>query len=153
MSSLQHKSNLSLHQTERRNARLDAVNALSILSVNAAKAMKFISKQLNNRESVRLAAEGLKPCDIGEIERIDEYLKAIPIHTLPDALITNTMIVGSTVRQFKEKVSMTLQLQHKMDAEMFNDFFRTIADMSASIDETCEEIAAVAWSLQESNST
>jgi len=112
--------------------------------------MKFITAQLHDRESVHLAAEGLKPCDIGEIERLDGYLNTIPLHSLPYSLVTHTMVLGATVRQFKEKVSMALRLHRQMNAEMFEDFFRTTTELTASIDATCDEIAIELKHLEQS---
>jgi len=104
--------------------------------------MKHIAAQLNDRDSVHKAAEGLEPCDVGEMVRIDTYLGGIPLHEVPHSMVTLTMILSSTVRQFKEKVEMALELHRKMDAKMFEDFFRTLNEMNASIEATCNDINA-----------
>jgi len=102
--------------------------------------MKHITSQLNDRESVHKAAEGLVPCGVGELVRIDTYLSDIPLHTVPHSMVTLTMILGSTVREFKEKIEMALKLHRKMDAEMFEDFFHTLNKMNISIKATCNDI-------------
>jgi len=145
---LQHKSALELHQTELRTDRVDAGRTLSVLATNSSRAMRHVSGQLRDRESVYKAAEGLIHCDIGELSRIDTYLGGIPLHSIPYPLVTPTMILGSTVRQFKEKVEMVLRVHRQMDAVMFEDFFRTLGEMNASIEATCYEIAAVTESLE-----
>ena len=126
---LQHRNALDLHMTEKRTERVDIAKTLSVLATNSSKSMRHIASQLNDRESVHNAAEGLVPCDVGELCRIDSYLSDIPLHTVPHSMVTLTMILGSTVRQFKEKVEMALRLHRKMDADMFNDFFRSIGEM------------------------
>ena len=145
---LQHRSALELHRTEQRTARVDIAKTLSVLATNSSKAMKHVSGQLNDRESVHLAAEGLIHCDLGELRRIDTYLNGIPLHSVPYSLVTLTMILGSTVHQFKDKVEMTLRLHREMDANMFEDFCRTISEMNASIEATCREIGAEIKSLE-----
>lgn len=139
---LQHNSALTLHKTEKRSEELDITKTIHVLAVNASKAMKHIAGQLNDRDSIHKAAEGLTPCDVGEMVRIDAYLGDIPLHTLPHSMVTLTMILGSSVRQFKEKVEMALELHRKMDADMFEDFFRTLDEMKASIEATCSDIKA-----------
>jgi len=142
--SLQHKNALELHKIEKRTEQIDIMKTLSVLAVNSSKAMKHIASQLNvnDRESVRNAAEGLVPCDIGEMVRIDAYLSDIPLHTVPHSMVTLTMILGSTVRQFKEKVEMALKLHREMDVDMFEDFFRSLNEMNNSIEGTCSDIDA-----------
>jgi hypothetical protein len=145
---LQHRSALDLHMREHRTARVDIAKTLSVLAINSSKAMRHVSGQLNDRESVHRAADGLIHCDLGELCRIDTYLIGIPLHSVPYSLVTLTMILGSTVRQFKDKVEMTLRLHRKMDANMFEDFFRALGEMNASIEATCCDIAAEIKSLE-----
>jgi hypothetical protein len=145
---LQHRNALELHKTEQRSAKLDLGKTLSVLAANSAKAIKHITGQLHDRESVHKAAEGLVHCDIGEITRINHYIEAVPLHTIPYPLVTPTMVLGSTVRQFKEKVEMALRLHRQMDGNMFEDFFRTLSEMNASIGATCKDIEAELRRLQ-----
>lgn len=138
---LQRESALELHRTERQTARAEAAETLLVLAENSAKAMAHVSGQLQDREAVHQAAEGLILCDIGEVRRLDGYLGAIPLHELPASLVTLTMILGSTVRQFKEKTEMALRLHKQMDATMFEDFFRTLARMNESVKATSKDIS------------
>lgn len=144
---LQHQNALHLHMTEQRTARVEIAKTLSVLAENSSKTMKHIAGQLNDYESVHRAAEGLIHCDIGELCRINTYLSGIPLHSVPYSLVTLTMVLGSTVLQFKEKVEMTLKLHRQMDADMFEDLFRTIVEMNASIEATCHDIATAVKSL------
>lgn len=137
---LQHRNALDLHMTEQRTARVDIAKTLSVLAKNSAKAMRHISGQLKDRESVHRVAERLIHCDIGELRRIDKYLSEIPLHSVPYSLVTPTMVLGATVRQFIEKVEMTLRLYSQMDSSMFKDFFETIGAMNLSIDEACRNV-------------
>jgi Zn-dependent alcohol dehydrogenase len=131
------RSALELHHAELRAARVDIAKTIYVLANNSLKAMKVIARQLHDRESVHKCAEGLEPCDIGEIGRIDTYIAGLPIHSLPHSLVTLTMILGSTVRQCKGKVEMVLRVHRQMDGEMFADFFdtisRTVDDIQAAV--------------------
>lgn len=138
---LQQKSALQLHRTERRTARAEASVTLSVLARNSAKAMAHVTGQLPDRQALHDAAEGLKACDLGEVQRIDSYLAAIPLHELPGSLVTLTMILGSTVRQFREKTEMALRLHRQMDARMFDDFFQSLSQMNESAAATCKDIS------------
>ena len=137
---LQHKNALDLHKTEKRSEQTDITKTLSVLAKNSSKAMKHITSQLKDRESVHKAAEGLVPSGVGELVRIDIYLSNIPLHSVPHSMVSLTMILGSTVRQFKEKVEMALKCHRKMDAEMFKDFFGSLNDLNSSIEKTCNDI-------------
>lgn len=139
---LQHNNALKLHKTEKQTEQLNITRTIYVLAVNSSKAMKHIGDQLNDRESVHKAAEGLEPCDIGEIVRINTYLGGIPLHQVPHSLVTHTMVLGSSVRKFMEKVEMALELHRKMDASMFEDFFRTINEINVSMEATCNDINA-----------
>jgi hypothetical protein len=139
---LQHENGLKLLLAARTTVRTDVTGTLEVLARNSAKAMAHVSDQLLNRDAVHGAAEGSRPCDIGEVQRLDGYLSAIPLHELPGPLVTLTMILGSTVRQFKEKVEMALRLHRQMDAAMFDDFFQTLKSMNESVNATCKDISA-----------
>lgn len=137
---VQHRNSLTLHMKEKQTERVDIAKTLSVLATNSSKAMKYIANKLNDRSAVHNAAEGNIPCDIGELRRIDNYLSNIPIHNVPYSMVIMTMILGSTVRQFKEKVETTLSLHRTMDGDKFEDFFRTIEEMNTSIKATCSDI-------------
>jgi len=139
---VQHRNSIDLHMKEKQTERVDIAKTLSVLATNSSKAMKYIANKLNDRSAVHNAAEGEIPCDISELRRIDNYLNSIPLHNVPHSMVTLTMILGSTVRQFKEKVETTLRLHSKMDGNMFEDFFRTIKEMNTSIEATCSDIEA-----------
>lgn len=138
-SKIQHRNALELHKTELRSAQIDIAKTLSVLAVNSSKAMKHIASQLHDREAIHLVAEGLVHCDLGELSRIDTYLSSIPLHSIPYSLVTPTMVLEATVRQFKNKTEMALRLHRQMDATMFDDFFRTVQEMSASLEATCRD--------------
>lgn len=137
---LQHQNALQLHITEQQSAKLDIANTLFVLATNSSIAMKHISGQLKDRESIYQVAEGLIHCDIGELQRIDAHLNAIPLHSIPSPLVTPTMVLGATLRQFKDKAEMALRAHRQMDAAMFEDFFRTIEEMNTSATATSQDI-------------
>lgn len=139
---LQHRNALQLHFTEQQSAKLDIAKTLFVLATNSSIAMKHITGQLKDRESIQQVAEGLIHCDIGELQRIDAHLNAIPLHSIPSSLVTPTMVLGATVRQFKEKTEMAVRAHRQMDAAMFEDFFRTIVEMNASVAATSVDIQA-----------
>jgi len=138
---LQHESALELLKTERGTARVDAVRNLSALAKASARVMSQVSTQLGDCEKVHLAAEGLVHCDIGEVQRLDGYISAIPVHEMPEYLVAPTLVLGATLRQFRDKVEMTLRIHHMMDANMFEDFFLTLRKLNESAKATCHEIA------------
>ena len=136
----QHRSAMQLHRAEQRHARVELSKTLSMLAKNCAKAVAYSSARLRDRESVYSIAEGDMHFDLGELRRIDNAIAGIPLYSLPDTLVTSTMILSATVRQFIEKVEMALRLHRQMDADAFEDLFRTIGEMNKSLKKTCEDI-------------
>lgn len=137
----QHQNDLKLQRNEQLHARLEITKTIGVLATNSAKAMKHVQGQLKDREAVHNVAEGFARCDVSELGRIDRYLAEIPLHTLPHSVVTLAMILGATVRQFKENVEMALRVHRKMDANAFDDFFRTLNEMNTSIELTCADIS------------
>ena len=80
---------------------------------------------------LRLSPEGAFDVSIG----------GIPLYNLPDSLVTPTMLLSATVRQFREKVEMAIRAHRKMDAAAFEDFFRVLREMNESVEQTCGDIA------------
>ena len=136
----QHKSALALHNREKLDAQIDITKVLLALAENASKVMINIEKQLNSREAISNVVDGLESCALNEILRIDKYLNDIPLYTIPSTLVTSTMILGSTVLQFKEKVEMSFRGYRKMDSAMFVDFFKCLAEMNEVIARVCNDI-------------
>lgn len=137
----QHNNALELHRAEQRYARTELAKTLSTLAQNCSKAMVFLTGQVKDREAVHNVAEGHIHFDLGGIERLDAAITTIPLHSLPSALVTPTMILSATVRQFREKVEMVLRVYRTMDAAAFEDFFRVLGEMNESLKATCADIA------------
>lgn len=137
----QHKNALALHAAEQRHARTELAKTLLVLAQNCSKAMAYITGQVKDRQVVHDIAEGRIHCDLGEVARLDFAIGGIPLYSLPSSLVTPTMILSATVRQFREKVEMVFGAYRKMDGPAFEDFFRVIAEMNESLKVTCEEIA------------
>jgi hypothetical protein len=138
----QHRSAMQLHRAEKRQARVELSKTLSVLAKNCSKAVAYGSGRLSDRETIHRIAEGDVHFDLGELRRVDNAIAGIPLHSLPDTLVTSTMILSATVRQFTEKTEMALHLHRKMDAAAFEDLFRTFGEINESLKKTCEEIEA-----------
>lgn len=144
----QHRMGLELLHRERQSARVDVAHALEVLGTNASKAMQYIAALLKDRDAIHQAAEGIINCDLGEMKRIDGRLTAIPLHELPSSLVTIAMTLSSTVRQFTEKVEWVIKYHRRTSGEEFEDFFRTISAMLASIQATCGDLSMEAERLK-----
>ena len=140
----QHASAMEVFQAQNRAERADAARTLAVLAANSARALRKISEQIPDRQAVHEAADGLRPCAVGELKRIDDYLRQIPLHSLPDSLVTLTMALGSVVRQSTLKIESAISLHRNMDAAMFDDFFRTLQEMNESLSEIAARIDSAA---------
>lgn len=120
--------------------RTEVSRTLLKLVENTYDAMTYVSGKLSDREVVHRVAEGQESCGIGELGRLEAYLRAIPLHDLPDTLVTPALVLASTLGQFREKVEMVLRLHRAMTAENFEDFFSTMANMKEVIAEMRRDI-------------
>jgi hypothetical protein len=147
-SRFQHKNALALRKEEKRDARLEITRTLLTLARNCAKAVAFISAKLSNREAIHNIAVGIEYLDIGELQSINTYLLGIPLHSLPDILVSPVMIINSTIRQCLAKVEMALKFHREMDSAAFEDLFRVFGEMNESLKATCDDIEAEVKRIQ-----
>jgi hypothetical protein len=147
-SRLQHRSALVLHRKEQRHARMAMAKTLSALATNCAKAIAHSSAKLRDREAVHKIAEGEVYFDLGELRRIDTAMASIPLYSLPDTLVSPTMIISATLRQFIDKVEMALRVHRQMDSAAFEDLFRVFGEMNDSLRATCEDVEAEVKRIQ-----
>ncbi len=139
-SRVQHKSALKLYKEEHRYARITTAKSLYVLSRNCAKAVVHSTDQLKDREAIYNIAEGSIFFDLEGLRRIDAAMTNIPLHNLPDTLVSSTMIISSTLRQFITKIEMALRFHRQMDSAAFEDLFRVFEEMTESLKLTCKDI-------------
>lgn len=138
----QHQNSLALLRAEHRLARTELALALLSLSTNCQRALAHCAAQFPDRESVHNVAEGRVHFDFNELQVIEGAVRAIPLHSLPHRLVHLTMIVSSTVRQFRENVEFALKSYRSMDAAAFQKYFDVLAELKASLKLTCDDIQA-----------
>lgn len=138
----QHKNSLALLRTEQRLGRVELAKALLSLSQNCLRLLDHLAAQFPDREAVYNIAEGKVHVDFNELSVVEGAVHDIPLHSLPHGLVSLTMMVSSTVRQFRENVDFALQSHRTMDANEFKKLFRVLADMRASLKLTCNDIEA-----------
>jgi hypothetical protein len=139
----QHESALKVQKEERRYARIELTKSLLQLARNCEGICRHFIRLLDNdRSNIYDIAEGRKHLDVGELARAEQAVLAIPLHSLPAKLVTYTMWVHSTVRQFREKVETALQHHRGMQAEHFEDLFRSITEMQEGLSKTLKDIEA-----------
>ncbi len=112
-----------------------------MLAKNCAKAVAYLTKEMSSRQVIYEIAEKKIHLDFGELNRLDASVGVIPLYSLPDSLVTPTMILSSTVRQFREKVEMAIRVHRTMDKAAFADFFSVLREMNESLKQTCGDIA------------
>lgn len=147
-SASQQTNAIALQRTEQRQAKLESARTLLALSTNCARAMKHAAQQFPDRESLHRIADLEAHFDFNELRVIEGAVLNVPLHSLPHSLVSVTMIVSSTVRQFREKVESALRFHRQMNSGAFEDFFSTIAEMQGSLAQTCRDIEASVASFE-----
>lgn len=136
----QHKASLALMHAEKKLARTELAKALLSLSAGALRLLEHSTKAFPDRQSVHDAAEGRRHFDFGELRTVEGAVQAISLHTLPHELVRLTMIVKSTVRQFRENIEFAVQTHRQMDANAFNTLFEALNSLTKSLALTCADI-------------
>lgn len=144
----QHKDSFDLLHAEQRLARTELAQALLSLSTNCLRLLVYCAAQFPDRESVKNVAEGNVHFDLNELKVVEGAVLAIPLHSLPHKLVGLTMMVSSTVRQFREIVEFALQSHRSMDASAFEKLFKILAELQASLKLTCADIQSEVTRLQ-----
>jgi len=136
----QHRNALALLRTQQRVGRIELAKTLLSLSHNCLRLLDHSAAQFPDREAVHNIAEGRVHFDLNELAIVEKAIANIPLHSLPHSLVSLTMIVTSTVRQFRENIEFALQSHRTMDANDFEKLFGVLAEMRASLKLTCTDI-------------
>lgn len=124
---------------ERRQDHLRTAETLSEIAKNSLKLQLFLTEKLKNREAVHHAAADGLPFDMPGLRALERSLDGIQLHDLPASLVSLSLILSSTVRQFRTKVDMALQQHRQMDGAAFADFFNTLNEMNSSLSDTVKD--------------
>lgn len=144
----QHESALALHKEEQRHERLEQAKTLLTLCQNTTKATNHFSEQMHDREAVHKIASKETYLDFGELQALQNATTNIPLYSLPSTLLTNAMILGATVRQFKQTIDMAIEIHRTMDADQFQELFTTLGEMNESLKLTCGDIEAAVQQVE-----
>jgi hypothetical protein len=136
----QSKNSLNVIRVEHRLTRTELAKALLSLSTNCKQLLDHITAQFPDRETCHFIADGTNHFDFNELQVVEHAVSAIPLHNLPHRLISLTMMVSSTVRQFRENVQYMLHHYTKMDGAAFQKFFDTLEELRVSLEQTCKDI-------------
>jgi hypothetical protein len=139
----QYRTSLEVLRTEHRLARLEAARTLSTLSHNCLRLIQHSAQRLPNREAVHDIADGRADFDLNELQVVEGALRQIPLHGVSHKLVPLTMMVSSTVRQFRENVELALTRSRSLDANAFAKFFAVLSASQESLAATCKDIEAV----------
>jgi hypothetical protein len=137
----QHESAMRLQREEHKYDRVELTKTLLQLSRNCQRLFAHIIKVFDrDRTNVHDIAEGRKPDPSGQLNQVESAVTSIPLHDLPQSLVTVAMLLSGTVLEFRNKVAMALKYHRTMDASAFDDLFRSLDEMDRSLGLTCADI-------------
>jgi hypothetical protein len=138
----QHANSQQLLRLEHQLVRTEVARALLSLSKMSLLLLKRYAKQLPDRTTVHAVAGGQVPLDLNELRVVEGAVQEIPLHSLPHQLVSLTMMVNSTLRQFREHVEHVMKVHRQMAEDEFVDFFNNLSAMQKSLQITCDDIQA-----------
>jgi hypothetical protein len=83
-----------------------------------------------------------KHFDFEELTALRDAAASVQLHQLADVLIGPAMALAATVRQLRQTIEIAIREHHKMDAESFENLFRTLGEMTASLHATTQDVQA-----------
>lgn len=120
--------------------RLTAAESLNQIAIATTRLFENVCDEMKDREAIENAAIDNLPWLMPEVSALANNLDGIDLHLMPSDIIGSTLILRMTLREFLDKVTMTLRLQRKMSAEEFEDFFSVTAQMKKSLDSSVQAI-------------
>jgi hypothetical protein len=136
----QHRSALALHREESRHARREAAKSLLVICRNCARAAEHFASEISSRDAIYQVASGEKHFDFEELTALRDAAASVQLHALPDVLIGPAMALAATIRQFRQTVEIAIREHRKMDAESFDNLFRTLGEMASSLLATTQDV-------------
>jgi hypothetical protein len=136
----QQESALAVHREENRYARREAAKSLLVLCRNCANASAHFTAQLSSRDAIYAVASADKHFDFEELTALRDAAVSVQLHQLPDVLIGPAMALAATVRQLRQTIEIAIREHRKMDAESFENLFRTLGEMTASLQATTQDV-------------
>jgi hypothetical protein len=136
----QHRSALLTLRAEQRHAGLEAAKTLFALSFNCSKAARYFADQLKSRDAIYEVARGERHFDFAELVALRDAASGIPLHQLPDVLVSPAMALAATMRQLRQTIDIALTKHSSMDGEDFTRLFLTLKEMVVSLTGTTEDI-------------
>ncbi|QWD25648.1 hypothetical protein G6686_03155 [Polynucleobacter paneuropaeus] len=122
--------------------KLASAEALCELSKAAFNLQQHFEKNLSSRDAVHEAGYTGLVFDMAMLEGLEKSLSTIRVHQLPASLVRLALILSSSITQLRMKVRVAIRMYRKMDAAAFDDFFKTLKEMTDSLDLTITEIEA-----------
>jgi hypothetical protein len=122
--------------------KLASAEALCELSKAAFNLQKHFAKNLSSRDAVHEAGETGLVFDMAMLEGLEKSVSAIQFHQLPASLVRLALILSSSITQLRMKVQVAIKVHREMDAAAFDDFFKTLKEMTDSLDLTIADIEA-----------
>ena len=136
----QHRIALAVHREESRYARREAAKSLLVLCRNCARASAHFAEELSSRDAIYAVASGEKHFDFEELTALRDAAASVQLHQLPDVLIGPAMSLAATVRQLRQTIDIAIREHRKTDAAGFDDLFRVMSEMTASLNATTQDV-------------
>lgn len=136
----QHESAQRLQQEAWQYERAETTRTLWKLASNAQRLVKHVIGELNSRQAFFEIANHKKRFDLTELRRVEDAIIAIPLHSLPASLVSPTMILSSSLRQFRENVEDAILRCRTLDGSDFVQLFQVFGEICDVMDSTCDDI-------------
>lgn len=112
------------------------VGAVAAMGTGSLNILVNMSQSVGTRDQVHALGRNDTFLDFSEIDALSNSLESIPLVDLTNRkLVSDTLIVRSVLRQFRDIVKSAIFQSRQMNGAQFTDFFNTIQAMDQTISE------------------
>ncbi|WP_153135144.1 hypothetical protein [Paraburkholderia agricolaris] len=128
----------------RRDQRLAAAESIFEIAHGSFMFSRYVVDQLGAPEIMRDVREAKRHFDYAQLQELERIAAAIPLHGLETpGLVKLIIILGATIRQMREVVSLALSMDRPMDEGERSEFTITLTQMRNRCDETQRDIGEI----------
>ncbi|WP_218644144.1 hypothetical protein, partial [Burkholderia pseudomallei] len=135
------KSARDLQQTNLRQQRITRTRAVLRISEALSSTVQAATNRLIDRETLERVYRAEIEFDQSALEDFERAVQCIPLHDLETPeLVTQVLMLRSTIRQFRENAEHALKDVFSMDSDSLDLYFKSNREMSACCDDITSRI-------------
>ncbi len=140
----QHRSALEMFKLQQSATRRDQAESVAVLAEAAHKIVCVTNMTYRDRNDFHGPVHSDNLFIFGELLRVESAATMIPLHAMPSEVVRVTLTLASTCNRYRRLVETAQAENRAMDADRFDQLFRTMGEIEVSLSETVNDAKAAA---------